>query len=502
MKLLQIKKLNAPLAALLLAASPAFAQEGFVTNVKPYVEPTAGSPYSIRPILSVGDQVPETSHPALRYQMVGIPDGLGARRDRDKITLFMNHELGNTIESQPIIGGPIQRGAFVSKYTLAEDGSVLSGERAYDRVFYGNKLVGHAAEVGNATPGFARLCSGTLVGPEEGFDRPIYFAGEESGGTATFDGRGGLAVAFFDNEAHTLPKLGHLAWENVVPRPFNGNETVIMCMEDGPSTPDSQLYMYVGKKERRKGVSVLRRNGLNNGQLYAFRSKDRSRNSETTFQNGSIVGEWVAIPNAAHLDDVQLEAAADARNAFGFIRTEDGTWGKTSRKDYYFVTTGGDPGLGNTLGRAYHLELNPGNPLKDAKLTIIYNADQIIAAGGDIAISPDNIDTSGDYLMICEDGTTASREVMAAKGRDGSVWRLDLNDNFAARRVAELNPPGRDGVPVGPGVWESSGIIDAATLFGDDSWILDVQAHLPTTPPSPATQVEDGQLVIMTPSGQ
>jgi len=68
--------------------------------------------------------------------------------------------------------------------------------------------------------------------------------------------------------------------------------------------------------------------------------------------------------------------------------------------------------------------------------------------------------------------------------------------------VAELNPPGRDGVPVGPGVWESSGIIDAAALFGDDSWILDVQAHLPTTPPSPATQVEDGQLVIMTPSGQ
>ena len=184
--------------------------------------------------------------------MVGIPDGLGARRDRDKITLYMNHELVNTVLSQPTIGGPFQRGAFVSKYTLADDGSVLSGERAYDRVFNGNTLIGHAAEVGNATPGFARLCSGTLAGPEQGFDRPIYFAGEESGGTATFDGRGGLAVAFFDNEAHTLPKLGHLAWENVVPRPFNGNETVIMCMEDGPSTPDSQLYMYVGKRNGAK----------------------------------------------------------------------------------------------------------------------------------------------------------------------------------------------------------------------------------------------------------
>lgn len=489
-------------AVSLLLATQAFAEDGFVTASKPYTVPTAGSPYMIKPILSVGDQVPETSNPALRYQMVGIPDGLGARRDLDTITLFMNHEFGNTVQSQPTIGGPFQRGAFVSKYSLAEDGSVLSGERAYDQVFNENTLVGPAAEVGNATPGFARLCSGTLCGSAEGFDRPIYFAGEESGGAATFDGRGGLAVAFFDNEAHTLPKLGHFAWENVVPRPFNGNEVVIMCMEDGPSTPDSQLYMYVGKKEPRKGASVLRRNGLDNGQLYAFRSKDRSRNSESTFQNGSIIGEWVAIPNAATLDDVQLEAASDAVNAFGFIRTEDGAWSKTSRKDYYFVTTGGDAGLGNTLGRAYHLQLNPGNPLKDARLTIIYNADQIVAAGGDIAVSPDNIDTSADYLMICEDGTTASRQVMASKGRDGSIWRLDLNNNFAAQRIAALNPPGRDGVPVGPGIWETSGIIDAATLFGDDSWIFDVQAHRPTNPPSPATQVEDGQLVIMTPSGQ
>lgn len=520
-----MNKLSASIAAAFLAASQAFAQDGFVTHAKRYVVPTTDSPYSIQPILSVGNRVPETSNPGFKYQMVGIPDGLGARRDHDTITLYMNHEFVNTVLSQPTIGGPFQRGAFVSKYTLAEDGSVLSGERAYDLVFNENTFVGPAAEVGNGTPAFGRLCSGTLTGPEEGFDRPIYFAGEEAGGEGTFDGRGGLAVAFFDNEAHTLPKLGRFPWENVVPRPFKGNETVIMCMEDGPSTPDSQLYMYVGKKDRsnggnshghkgansqerkgggsqeRGGTSVLRRNGLDNGQLYAFRSKDRSRNSETTFQNGSITGEWVAIPNASTLDEVQLEAASDAANAFSFIRTEDGAWSKNSRKDYYFVTTGGDPGLGNTLGRAYHLQLNPGNPLKDATLTIIYNADQVIAAGGDIAVSPDNIDTSADYLMICEDGTTAGREVMASKGRDGSVWRLDLDNNFAAQRIAELNPPGRDGVPVEPGVWESSGIIDAETVFGDDSWILDVQAHSPTTAPNPATQVEDGQLVIMRPSG-
>ena len=44
-------------------------------------------------------------------------------------------------------------------------------------------------------------------------------AGEEASGTNTFDGRGGSAVAVFDNAAWILPKLGHLSWENAVVRP-------------------------------------------------------------------------------------------------------------------------------------------------------------------------------------------------------------------------------------------------------------------------------------------
>jgi hypothetical protein len=92
--------------------------------------------------------------------------------------------------------------------------------------------------------------------------------------------------------------------------------------------------------------------------------------------------------------------------------------------------------------------------------------------------------------MINENGTTESRVVMAAKGRDGSIWRFDLVkrpgravgvEASRATRVAQLDPPGRDGVAVGPGVWETSGIIDASALFGADSWLSDVQAHPPTT---------------------
>jgi hypothetical protein len=53
-----------------------------------------------------------------------------------------------------------------------------------------------------------------------------------------------------------------------------------------------------------------------------------------------------------------------------------------------------------------------------------------------------------------------------------------------------------------PGVWETSGIIDASALFGPDTWLSDVQAHAPTTPPGgAAVTVGDGQLFLMRPAG-
>ena len=132
---------------------------------------------------------------------------------------------------------------------------------------------------------------------------------------------------------------------------------------------------------------------------------------------------------------------------------------------------------------------------------MLYNADQIIAAGGDIAISPDNIDVSDRYLMINEDGTTESRAPMAAKSRDGSIWRFNLTGDRAStstarKRVVELDSAGRDGRAVGPGVWETSGIIDGQGLFGKGSWLFDVQAHAPTVGPGSNT-VEDGPLLLL-----
>ena len=89
--------------------------------------------------------------------------------------------------SEPILGQPLNRGAFVSKLILAADGSVLSGDVAYTSIYKENVFFGPAATISNSTPAFSRFCAGDLGWKESGFDRPIYFCGEESGGTNTFE---------------------------------------------------------------------------------------------------------------------------------------------------------------------------------------------------------------------------------------------------------------------------------------------------------------------------
>ncbi|MEK6276704.1 MAG: alkaline phosphatase PhoX [Actinomycetota bacterium] len=480
----------ATFVALAIVVAVAASAAAFKTPVEPYAKPV-GSTYEIEPLLSVGDRVPELGAAGEEYQMIGNPDGLGARRSGDRVEVFSNHELPKPTQSEPRVGRPLARGAFVSRWLLRENGSVVGGELAYDNVFAEDTLIGPAPDASNTTPAFGSFCSGFLATGRVGFSQPVYLTGEESTGSDTFDGRGGLSVAVFGNELHTLPKLGRFAKENGVVMPETGKRTVIFPMEDGPSTADSQLWMYVGRK-RRHVDTVLGRNGLDNGRLFVFVASGHT--SEADFRTGTLNGHWVEIPNAEEKTDAELETAADAAGAFGFIRPEDGAASKTEEGIYYFVTTGG--GTGNRLGRGYRLDLHPGNPTRAAQLKVIYNADRIVAAGGDVAISPDNVDTSRRYLMVQEDGTANSRPVMGRRGRDGSIWRFDLAHGFARRRVAQLDPPGRDGAAVGPGIWETSGIISTSRLFGRGSWLFDVQAQSPTAAPAPNT-VEDGQLLLM-----
>ena len=493
-------------ATLALAASSALADQpaGFTTTVKPYA--VSSPDYVLKPILSVGDRVPLTSDSSKLFQMIGIPDGLGAYRiGCGNVGLYMNCEDAATALSEPVVGAARFRGAFVSRYILNGDAEVLSGEPAYDTIVdpAGNEVP--PAREGNTTPPFVRLCSGSLAWLEAGFDRAIYFCGEENAAPGTFDGKGGLALAIFDHTAYTLPHLGHFSRENTLVRPHPTPETVMMLMEDGPAA-DSQLYMYVAQKNRSYGANPLERNGLTGGKFYVFAAQGVT--SEVAFQTGSVAGNWVEITGVVDMNEAQLETAADAVGAFGFIKSEDGAWSKTDKNEFFFNATGdtatppAPPAVapaGNHLGRTYRLNLNKYDVTGLCTLTILYSADQIVAAGGDIALTPDNMDTSKEFLMVDEDGSGYSRTVMANKGRDGMIWRYDLKNNYAATPVVMLSTPGRDGVAVGPGVWETSGIVSTEHLFGRDSWLFDVQAHPPTAAPGTNT-VEDGQLLLLMPA--
>ena len=165
-------------AAGLAVAVTAAVAGAAIQDVKRYTVPLPGSGYETKRLLSVGDTVPLTGNPAREYQMVGIPDGTGAHRNRDGTrTIFMNHELPvspTVATSQPIIGDPLNRGAIVSKLIVDRRGNVLSGDRAYGVVYdesQANPLPQPAPDMSNATRPFSRFCSATLIGPPEGFDR-------------------------------------------------------------------------------------------------------------------------------------------------------------------------------------------------------------------------------------------------------------------------------------------------------------------------------------------
>ena len=249
---------------------------------------------------------------------------------------------------------------------------------------------------------FSRFCSGDLAGPQHGFDRHVYITNEEEQTPAnSFDTLGGVSVAIFDNTLYTLPKLGRFAWENSVTQPKRGKQTVIMGMEDGPpdllkTNENSQVYMYVGTKERGSGVHVLNRNGLDNGKLFVLAPVDPTKDSEATFTSGSIQVKWVEVPNGDTTSEADLETASDNANAIRFARPEDGAFNLDNPNEYFFVTTGesANPSTANRLGRLYSLKIDRRDPTATGTLTVLYAADAVDAAGGDIAFSPDNVGTS------------------------------------------------------------------------------------------------------------
>lgn len=502
-----------------------------------------GTGYVVNPVFTFGDTVEGTTgalNPtsAGNFSPPGTPDGIGAfLLNATTVRVFMNHEIelpasGSSAYPWQLANGTTitKGGARISYFDIDKASrrvvdAGLAIARMYDRS--GNVVTSTAQlEMG----GLDRMCSASLYEPNlwgagRGLVDRIYITGEE---TSTDFGHphGGTywALDTATGDFWALPDLGRGSWENAA-LVDTGNTTHVALLlgDDAQSTP---LYLYVGMKDTAPGANFIQRNGLSGGQLYVWKADNGNTTPQQFHGTGQTrSGTWVALNarNAAaagtaghdaagYKNDVTLHNEADALGAFSFSRPEDLSASPTDGSIVAFTSTGrGSLYPLDNWGDTYIIDINfaSGTPTTGA-MRILYDGDD---AGGSQFLTPeeglhcpDNLDWADDgYLYVQEDQSNQVGSFGAA-GEETSIWRLDTVTG-AAVRVAQTDrstvlPLGSsDGNVSDFGNWESSGIVDVSTLFGEAAgtlFLFDLQAHSITNGLiSAKTLFEGGQLCFL-----
>jgi hypothetical protein len=408
----------------------------------------------VEPLLSVGDIVPGTT-----YQMSGIPDGLGAYNDKQHVHILMNHELGKTFPGLP--PGVDTR---ISKVTI-------------DKKTHG--VVG-ATYLFTGAEGFERFCSSTL---EEINGTPYYFTGEET----INSGHDGSSIVM-NAETGTWREtahFGHFQHENVTPVLRLSKFMVLSQDDDFRIGQPAYMFAYIADS-----FEAAVSGDPTKGSLYVWKATNPADTAFTLDKGETIPGEFVPLTQAENANSTTLKNAATAKGAFRFARLEDGAMAQQHPGRHYFVDTG-KVGEATLRGRLYRMDIDPSDPT-NASVTLLADGDR-----GDDMVNPDNIDTSPHSVVIQEDREAPFRAI------HNRVLVYDIKTG-TIRAVARVNTT----PPLPPGQWESSGVINAQTLLGEDWWIVDVQAHSTFVPqpgasppgvqPTPNTGVgEDGQLLAV-----
>ena len=266
----------------------------------------------ITSLLTVGD----AGSAANGYELVGVPDGLGATLKDDKLLLYASQELR---DAQGIVRRHGQTGAFVSRWVInpktlkVENGSDLidPGVTFWDYP-NGTPVTTGArfADLAVQDLTFGRFCSGTLSAPglffdersDRGYRGQIYFANEEDGD----NGRTFAVTA--DGKAVALPRLSLFSKENTVPAANQAKTTLVIGDEDGPGD-GSQLWAYVGTKQR-TGDPVARA-GLTNGLDYVLKAVDGAVTNDALWRSTYGTG----VPAAVGLVNVPWSQTGAAQNS-------------------------------------------------------------------------------------------------------------------------------------------------------------------------------------------
>ncbi|MBE9137837.1 esterase-like activity of phytase family protein [Nodosilinea sp. LEGE 07088] len=468
--------------------------------------------YTVDPLVTIGDEING-------YLPPGIPDGMGALAlDENTVRLFVNHELSNTAGyAYTLASGAELTGARVSYFDIDKaTRTVVDAGAAYDTIYNrAGEVVDEATDL--EFEGINRLCSAQLIeanqfGDGNGLADAIFFTGEETNGGTEF------ALDVATGQLWAVPWMGRAAWESVTELDAGTTDRVALLIGDDREA--APLLLYVGEKNAVGDDSFLDRNGLAQGKLYAWvpdsgvdSPDDEDTAPDPTGFNGtgnSQAGTWVELdyyrPDLASEDGStgydsqgfatqaqQDSLAFEVAGAFQFSRPEDVATNPADGTQVVLASTGrGARFPEDNWGTTYKIDVDfneSGDPLT-AQLDILYDGDDAGSgqfAGPDFGLrSPDNLDWSPDgNIYIQEDRSTEVDPFGVASGEEASIWKL-APDSGELTRVAQINrttgvPDGQTDGAIGDiGNWESSGIIDVSTLFGEDPgelFLFNVQAH-------------------------
>jgi len=471
------------------------------TTTEPYLVPSIPGVKFVS-ILTVGDNIGG-------YRLVGIPDGLGAfLSGRGLFTLLVNHEITTTTPGIARAHG--SNGAFVSRWTIDQRTlKVFKGQDltpSSQQVFLWDSI--HEEYTQGSTQ-WQRLCSAdlpaesALFGKGLGTRERIFFNGEEVSDPASSRAWARIVTGPHAGEAWQLPRLGRMAYENVVACPHSKDKTVVILTDDGdlstaPSATGfpSEVYVYIGEKA--KSGHPIEQAGFTDGDFYGVKV---SVNGTPVDEESDLFGLGVTatgfigkgtfslinLGDVSNLTQRQIEDASIAAGITRFRRPEDSAWdprkGENHRNDAYFVTTADI----NTNCRLWRLRFDDVKEHPENGGTI-----EILLTGSEGHRMLDNvtIDPFGRIVMDEDPGN---------QGRVSKIWLYQIATGEFIE-VAHHNPKFFDPTILNNSSFitqdeESSGIIDASDILGDGWFLLDVQAHKVNT--GDPELVEGGQLLAM-----
>ncbi len=451
------------------------------------------------------------------------------------------HFRGSVYEVTDGDGGTFTlTGARISYFDIdMETRQIVDGGLAYDKIVDAN---GNYATDNTFLPetfapffggpedasqwqGFSRFCSSMLVEAEQfgdgrGLTDTIYFAGEEDGGGFNNVGGAEWALDIATNTIYQLPAFGRGAWENVTEIDSGSDDKVAFILADDSSPFDADgdgeneaapLFLYVGEKVE-GSEDFLARNGLSDGKLYVWVADNGDTvPSEFNGTGSERSGTWVEVDNSQNMELASedgttgydeygyptqrtLWTQAEALGAFGFSRPEDVATNPIDGTEFVMASTGVDTfdNGSDQFGTMYTMTVDVENLTGDIRIAYDGDADPARALR-----SPDNLDWADDgYIYVQEDEAeedTLDGEPLFGEGavnpNEAGIVRLDPATGEIVR-VANIDrsvvlDPTTDGAPVdgdagSAGEWESSGILDVSTLFGETPgtlMIASVQAH-------------------------